>query len=63
MHDDDAPKHKGVLADLIAQDLSPMGVEELQDRIALLKAEIVRTEDALSSRDSSRAAAEAVFGS
>lgn len=62
MDEDDLPKPKGPLADLVKEDLSPMGVEELSNRIEALKAEISRTEAAISARSSTRAAAEAVFG-
>lgn len=44
-----------------AQDLSPLSVDELNERIRRLKAEITRIEDILATKDVGRAAAEAVF--
>lgn len=63
MWDEDLPKPKGPLASLTTEDLSPMGVEALKERIDMLQTEIKRTEQALKDRDTSRSAAEAVFGS
>ena len=44
-----------------SQDLSPLSVDELNERIRRLKAEITRIEDILATKDVGRAAAEAVF--
>ena len=44
-----------------SQDLSPLSVDELNERIGRLKAEITRVEDILATKDVGRAAAEAVF--
>ena len=44
-----------------SQDLSPLSVDELNERIHRLKAEITRIEDILATKDVGRAAAEAVF--
>jgi uncharacterized small protein (DUF1192 family) len=41
--------------------LDAMSVEELQDRIALLEAEIVRLRGAIEARNKTRNAADAVF--
>jgi uncharacterized small protein (DUF1192 family) len=45
----------------IGQDLSLLSVEELKERIDMLKAEIARLEEELSSKDATRAAADALF--
>lgn len=42
-------------------DLTPLSVEEIEDRIALLRAEILRLEAALVGKRASRSAADAVF--
>ena len=44
------------------EDLSAHSVEELQDRIARLKAEIERCEGVIASKRASREDAESVFG-
>ncbi len=49
------------LVDLAREDLELYGVEELQERIALLNAEIGRTEAQLSRKQAGRAAADALF--
>jgi uncharacterized small protein (DUF1192 family) len=41
--------------------LDAMSVEELNERIALLRAEIVRLEQALAARQTTRAAADSLF--
>ncbi|WEX09908.1 DUF1192 domain-containing protein [Chelativorans sp. AA-79] len=46
---------------IIGQDLSTFSVEELKRTIALLREEIARVEQELSSKDSTKAAAEALF--
>ena len=46
---------------LTAGDLSRLSVEEIDARIAALKAEIVRLEAARAQKEASRAAADAVF--
>ncbi|WP_374764049.1 DUF1192 family protein [Yunchengibacter salinarum] len=62
MDEDDSPKPRGdALAAVEREDLSTLGVEGLQDRIARLEGEKARTEQALAARQSSRAAAEALF--
>lgn len=57
--EDDRPKKK--LAHEIGQDLSLVSVEELKERIALLKAEIERLEADMAAKEKSRSAAESVF--
>jgi uncharacterized small protein (DUF1192 family) len=59
--DDDRPKKK--VAHEIGQDLALLSVEELGDRIALLKTEIGRLEGALAGKKASRDAASKFFKS
>jgi uncharacterized small protein (DUF1192 family) len=59
--DDDRPAKK--VAHEIGQDLALLSVEELNDRIALLKAEIGRLEGALAGKKASRDAASKFFKS
>jgi len=57
--DDDRPKKK--ISHEIGQDLSLLSVEELAERIALLKSEISRLEEAASKKRASKDAANAFF--
>lgn len=57
--DEDRPKKK--LAHEIGQDVSLVSAGELEERIALLKAEIARLEGEVAARTASRSAADAVF--
>ncbi|MEJ6783448.1 DUF1192 domain-containing protein [Aminobacter sp. Piv2-1] len=57
---DDEPKKKP-LAHEIGQELSLLSVGELNDRIGLLKAEIVRLEAELAAKGTTKSAAEALF--
>jgi len=59
--DEDRPAKK--IAHEIGQDLTLLSVEELSDRIALLKTEIGRLEGALASKKASRDAASKFFKS
>jgi uncharacterized small protein (DUF1192 family) len=59
--DDDRPAKK--VAHEIGQDLALLSVEEVNDRIALLKAEIGRLEGALAGKKASRDAASKFFKS
>ncbi|MBX6425559.1 MAG: DUF1192 domain-containing protein [Variibacter sp.] len=59
MVDDDAPRKK--TAHEIGQDLSLLSVEELEARIALLRREIARLEEAAAHKRASLAAASAFF--
>ncbi|MGY4498534.1 uncharacterized small protein (DUF1192 family) [Bradyrhizobium sp. GM24.11] len=59
MEDDDRPRKK--ITHEIGQDLSLLSVEELTERIALLKTEIVRLEEAATKKRASRDAANSVF--
>ena len=57
---DDEPQGKPV-AHEIGCDLSLISVDELENRIALLKQEIVRLEEEKSSKEMSKNAAESLF--
>jgi uncharacterized small protein (DUF1192 family) len=58
--DGDKPVRK--LAHEIGQDLYTLSIEDFDERIALLKAEIARLEDARQKKTAQRAAADNVFG-
>lgn len=61
--DDDLPRPRGDAASLLAkEDLSPYSQDELQERVALLKAEIARIEAHHSKAAAHRSAADALFG-
>ena len=63
MEEDDRPRPKGDAASkLAAEDLGPYSQDELQERIHLLEAEIVRVEKHRLSAAAHRDAAEALFG-
>jgi uncharacterized small protein (DUF1192 family) len=57
--DDDRPKKK--IAHEIGQELALLSVEELSDRIALLREEIVRLEQAMAKKRASRTTADQFF--
>ncbi|TPQ33108.1 DUF1192 domain-containing protein [Bradyrhizobium guangdongense] len=57
--DDDRPRKK--ISHEIGQDLSLLSVEELTERVALLKAEITRLEEAAAKKRASRDAADHFF--
>ena len=59
MEDNDRPRKK--ISHDIGQDLSLLSVEELTERIALLKVEITRLEEATTKKRASRDAANSVF--
>jgi uncharacterized small protein (DUF1192 family) len=59
LFDEELPKRKTEL--VIGEDLSRLSIEELQERIATLKGEIARVEEALDHKRASQGAAEAVF--
>lgn len=59
--DDDRPLKK--IAHEIGQDLSLLSVRELEDRIALLTAEIARLREAMAGKQASRDAADRFFKS
>ena len=57
--DDDRPKKK--IVHEIGQDLALISVKELQERIALLKAEIARLEADINRKEASRTVADQFF--
>jgi uncharacterized small protein (DUF1192 family) len=57
--DDDRPVR--TVTHQIGQDLSTLAVDELGERIALLKAEIERLEAAIATKSATRAAADQLF--
>ena len=59
--EDLAPKAAAPIKALLAEDLSSLSLDELQERVELLEAEIARIENMLKSKDKSRQAAESVF--
>ncbi|WP_448034605.1 DUF1192 domain-containing protein [Bradyrhizobium liaoningense] len=59
MEDDDRPRKK--ITHEIGQDLSLLSVEELTERVALLKSEIARLEEAATRKRASRDAADHFF--
>ena len=59
MFDEEAPKKK--LAHEIGEDLSKLSLDELADRIEVLKAEIARIEAVLEAKKASATAAESFF--
>jgi uncharacterized small protein (DUF1192 family) len=61
IEDDDKPRKK--LSHEIGQDLSLLSVEELDERIALLSAEIERLQAAMTKKRASRDAADRFFKS
>ena len=63
MEEDDRPRPRGDAASKLAtEDLGPYSQDELQERIRLLEAEIVRVEKHRLSAAAHRDAAEALFG-
>ena len=61
--DDDLPRVTlDAAGRLAAEDLAPYSLDELADRIALLKAEIARVEAHRERASSHRSAADALFG-
>ena len=60
MEEEIAPK-SDTLSALINEDLSQLGLEELEERITTLKAEIERITAVLESKKGSRTDAEALF--
>jgi len=61
IEDDDRPRKK--ISHEIGQDLSLLSLEELTERIALLKSEIERLEQAASKKRASKDAANSFFKS
>ena len=67
MFDDDRPRPAGQTGELAtrlaSENLDPLSQDELEERIALLELEIVRTRTHMERADKHRRAAEAFFGS
>jgi uncharacterized small protein (DUF1192 family) len=59
LFDEEPPKRKTEL--VIGEDLGRLSIDELQERIATLKAEIARVEEARVHKRASQGAAEAFF--
>lgn len=59
--EDDRPKKK--ISHEIGQDLALLSVGELRERVAILKDEIARLEEAMSKKQASRPAADQFFKS
>jgi uncharacterized small protein (DUF1192 family) len=57
--EEDRPKKK--LAHEIGQDLALLSIEELRDRVALLREEIARLEAAVAAKQASRSTADQFF--
>lgn len=63
MDDDDRPRPKGDAASLLSkEELAPYSIDELAERIELLKAEIARVEAHRDKSAAHRSAADALFG-
>jgi len=61
IEDDDKPRRK--ISHEIGQELSLLSIEELQERVALLSAEIERLQAAVAKKRASKDAANSVFKS
>lgn len=63
MDDDNEPRRRRAasLGAFLSEDLSLLGIEELQDRITALEGEIDRVRNFLDSKRGSRSEAEALF--
>jgi uncharacterized small protein (DUF1192 family) len=64
MLDENLPRPTGrgaILAELRREDLDPYGLDELDERIAKLEAEVERTRKALTAKRAKRDAADALF--
>jgi len=61
IEDDDKPRRK--ISHEIGQELSLLSIEELQERVALLSAEIERLQAAVAKKRASKDAANSVFRS
>jgi uncharacterized small protein (DUF1192 family) len=57
---DDEPR-KPASAQVVGQDISLMSVDELSERVSMLKAEIERLEEERAKRGQTKSAAEALF--
>ncbi len=62
MDDDDLPRRRSdELTALTRQSLDPLSVDELNDRIAVLEAEIARTKAHMAAASAFKSSAEALF--
>lgn len=61
MPDDDAKPIKAPVTHRVGEPLDTLSVDDLDERVALLKAEIGRLEAAMAGKRASRDAADAVF--
>ncbi len=61
MADDDAKPVKAPVTHRVGEPLDTLSVDDLDERIAVLKAEIQRLEAAMAAKRASRDAADAVF--
>ncbi len=61
MKDDEEDRPKKKIAHEIGQELALLSVKELQERIALLREEIVRLEASIASKQASRNVADQFF--
>ncbi len=59
MDDDDRPKPKPV--HVVGQDLSSLSLHEIEERVALLKEEIARLEQAFAAKEASQRTAASFF--
>jgi uncharacterized small protein (DUF1192 family) len=63
MDPDDLPKHKRLTEIVLGVDLYGMSVGDLEERIALMEAEIARCREAIGQRNATKDAAAAFFKS
>jgi uncharacterized small protein (DUF1192 family) len=62
MFDDDLPLKKGSpLEAVVREDLDPLSLEQLEERIAVLEAEIIRAQADIKRKSTHMSAAEALF--
>ena len=60
MFEDDQPKKK-LAPHEVGMPIETMSIDELNERIGLLEAEIVRLKDAIAARQKTKSAAESIF--
>lgn len=62
MFDDDLPLKKGSALDaVVREDLDPLSLEQLEERITVLEAEILRVQADIKRKSTHMSAAEALF--
>ncbi len=59
LFDEELPKRKAVLT--VGEDLSRLSIDELRERIVLLRAEIARVEEAIAAKQASLGVADSFF--